>query len=55
MTVRGLQIDGYGVCLPSTTVTFGAGQHEAHTIDEWIEIPAFQDACRVAIAAATAR
>lgn len=24
MTVRGLQIDGYGVCLPSTTVTFGA-------------------------------
>ena len=24
MTVRGLQIDGYGVCLPECTVTFGS-------------------------------
>jgi tripeptide aminopeptidase len=32
------------------TVTFGAGQNEAHTVDEWVDIPAFQNACRLAIA-----
>lgn len=37
------------------TVTFGAGQNEAHTVDEWVDIPAFQDACRLAIALATTR
>jgi len=37
------------------TATFGAGQNEPHTVDEWIDIPAFQDACRLAIALATAR
>lgn len=37
------------------TVTFGAGQNEPHTVDEWIDIPAFQDACRLAIALATQR
>jgi tripeptide aminopeptidase len=37
------------------TVTFGAGQNEAHTVDEWVDIPAFQNACRLAIALATAR
>jgi tripeptide aminopeptidase len=37
------------------TVTFGAGQNEAHTVDEWVDIAAFQDACRLAIALATAR
>lgn len=37
------------------TVTFGAGQHEAHTIDEWIDIDAFQNACQVALTVATMR
>ncbi|CEJ10297.1 Carboxypeptidase G2 precursor [bacterium YEK0313] len=37
------------------TVTFGAGQNEPHTVDEWIDVPAFQDACRLAIALATLR
>lgn len=37
------------------TVTFGAGQNEAHTVDEWVDIPAFHNACRLAIALATAR
>jgi tripeptide aminopeptidase len=37
------------------TVTFGAGQNEPHTVDEWIDIPAFQNACRLAIALATLR
>jgi tripeptide aminopeptidase len=37
------------------TVTFGAGQNEAHTIDEWIDVPLFQSACRVALAVATSR
>ncbi len=37
------------------TVTFGAGQNEPHTIDEWIDIDGFQGACRVALTVATMR
>lgn len=37
------------------TLTFGAGQNEPHTVDEWVDIPAFQEACRLAIALATGR
>lgn len=37
------------------TVTFGAGQNEPHTVDEWIDIEAFQGACRLALQLATGR
>ncbi len=37
------------------TVTFGSGQNEVHTVDEWIDIPRFQDACRLALHLATGR
>ncbi len=49
-------LDANYLCLHGIpTVTFGAGQNEAHTVDEWVDIPAFQNACRLAIALATAR
>jgi tripeptide aminopeptidase len=35
------------------TVTFGAGQNEAHTVDEWIDLTQFAAACRLAVALAT--
>jgi len=35
------------------TVTFGVGQNEPHTVDEWIDVSAYQDACRLALALAT--
>jgi len=35
------------------TVTFGAGQNEAHTIDEWIDLGEFESACRLAVGLAT--
>jgi tripeptide aminopeptidase len=35
------------------TVTFGAGQNEAHTIDEWVDLREFQASCRLALALAT--
>jgi tripeptide aminopeptidase len=34
-------------------VTFGAGQVEAHTKDEWIDLDQFDNACRLAFALAT--
>jgi tripeptide aminopeptidase len=37
------------------TVTFGAGQNEAHTIDEWINLDEYDRACAVAIRLATTR
>ena len=37
------------------TVTFGAGQNDVHTVDEWIDIALFQAACRVALELATGR
>jgi len=35
------------------TVTFGAGQHEPHTIDEWIELAEYDRACALALRLAT--
>ena len=37
------------------TVTFGAGQNEAHTVDEWINLAEFEAACRLAVGLATQR
>jgi tripeptide aminopeptidase len=35
------------------TVTFGAGQNNVHTIEEFVDIPEFLDGCRFALALAT--
>src|SRR2546421_7315390 len=35
------------------TVTFGAGQNEAHTVDEWIDLPEYERACQLAVRLAT--
>jgi tripeptide aminopeptidase len=35
------------------TVTLGAGQHEIHTIKEFVNLPQFFDGCRMALALAT--
>src|ERR1051325_9958307 len=35
------------------TVTFGAGQNEAHTVDEWINLTEYQHACALALRLAT--
>lgn len=35
------------------TITFGAGQNEIHTVDEYVEIKDFLDACKFALALAT--
>jgi tripeptide aminopeptidase len=35
------------------TVTFGAGQNEPHTIDEWINLDEFERACELAVRLAT--
>ena len=35
------------------TVTFGAGQNGAHTVDEWIDLTEFGAACRLAVRLAT--
>jgi tripeptide aminopeptidase len=35
------------------TVTFGAGQNEPHTVDEWIDLGEFDAACRLAVRLAT--
>ncbi len=40
---------GHGV----PTVTIGAGQHEIHTVNEYVELSEFADGCRLAIALAT--
>ena len=37
------------------TVTFGAGQNEAHTIDEWVNLDEFESACSLAVRLATMR
>ena len=34
------------------TVTFGAGQHNIHTIDEYVDVPMFLEGCRMALALA---
>jgi tripeptide aminopeptidase len=35
------------------TVTFGAGQHNIHTIEEYVDVPMFLEGCRLALALAT--
>ena len=35
------------------TVTFGAGQNAVHTVDEWIDLAQFEQACGLAIQVAT--
>src|SRR5262249_54494272 len=35
------------------TVTFGAGQNGAHTVEEWVDLAEFEAACRVGFALAT--
>src|SRR6478735_2163765 len=35
------------------TVTFGAGQNEAHTVDEWINLTEYERACGLAVRLAT--
>ena len=37
------------------TVTFGAGQNEVHTVDEWIDLAEFEAGCRLAYELATMR
>jgi len=37
------------------TVTFGAGQNEAHTTDEWINLDEFERGCALAVRLATMR
>ena len=37
------------------TVTFGAGQNEAHTVDEWINLDEYDRACALALQLATMR
>ena len=37
------------------SVTFGAGQNEPHTVDEWINLDDFEGACRLALELATGR
>ena len=37
------------------TVTFGAGQNEVHTVDEWIDLAEFEKGCRLAVALATSQ
>src|SRR5262249_2683218 len=37
------------------TVTFGAGQNEVHTIDEWINLDEYDRACALAVRLATMR
>jgi tripeptide aminopeptidase len=37
------------------TVTFGAGQNEPHTVDEWINLDEFDRACALAVRLATMR
>ncbi len=35
------------------TVTFGAGQVDPHTVDEWVDLDEFDKACRIAVTLAT--
>jgi tripeptide aminopeptidase len=42
-------LDKHGV----PTVTFGAGQYEPHTVNEYVDLKEFANGCRVAVALAT--
>src|SRR3954467_7472380 len=47
-------LDASGRVSPgSPTVTFGAGQNEAHTVDEWINLTEYERACALALRLAT--
>jgi tripeptide aminopeptidase len=35
------------------TVTFGAGQNEPHTVDEWVDLKEYEAACGLALQLAT--
>ncbi len=35
------------------TVTLGCGQHDIHTVKEWLSLPEYHHACRIAVALAT--
>lgn len=35
------------------TVTLGCGQHDIHTVNEWLSLPEYHQACRIAVALAT--
>ena len=35
------------------TVTFGAGQNNPHTVEEFVSVPDFLDGCRYALSLAT--
>jgi tripeptide aminopeptidase len=35
------------------TVTFGAGQHNIHTVEEFVDVPEFLEGCRMALALAS--
>lgn len=35
------------------TVTIGAGQHDIHTVNEYVDLAQFTDGCRLAVALAT--
>jgi tripeptide aminopeptidase len=35
------------------TITFGAGQHNAHTVEEYVDLGEFEEGCRLALALAT--
>jgi tripeptide aminopeptidase len=35
------------------TVTFGAGQHSPHTLDEYVDVKEYLGGCRLAVALAT--
>ena len=35
------------------TVTFGAGQNEIHTVNEWVDLDEFDVACQLAVELAT--
>jgi tripeptide aminopeptidase len=35
------------------TITFGAGQNNIHTVEEYVDLPTFLAGCRMALALAT--
>ena len=35
------------------TITFGAGQNEIHTVEEFVDLAEYADGCRMAVALAT--
>jgi acetylornithine deacetylase/succinyl-diaminopimelate desuccinylase-like protein len=48
-------VEGEGASDGVRTATFGAGQNEPHTIDEWINLDEYDRACALALQLATMR